>query len=56
MCARVLVQWRWGYGHAEDGGTASDVKDDLVLEEVGVLVNGIAVALGSDFIFLETQR
>jgi hypothetical protein len=40
-------------GHAEDGGTASDIKDDLVLEQVRVLVDGIAVALGSNFIFLD---
>lgn len=41
-----------GGEHAEDGGTAADIKDDLVLEEVGVVVDGIAVALGADLIFL----
>lgn len=40
-------------GHAEDGGAASDIEDDLVLEQVRVLVDGVAVALGSDFIFLD---
>jgi hypothetical protein len=38
--------------HAEDGGTASNVKDDLVFEQVRVLVDRIAVALRADFIFL----
>ena len=32
--------------------TAADIEDDLVLEEVGVVVDGIAVALGADLIFL----
>jgi hypothetical protein len=41
-----------GGEHAENGGTAADVEDDLVLEEVGVVVNGIAVALGADLVFL----
>ena len=41
-----------GGEHAENGGTAADVEDDLVLEEVGVVVDGIAVALGADLIFL----
>lgn len=42
--------------HAENGCTASNVKDDLVLEKVGVLVDGIAVALGSHLIFLNAHR
>jgi hypothetical protein len=41
-----------GGEHAEDGGTAANVEDDLVLEEVGVVVDGIAVALGADLVFL----
>jgi hypothetical protein len=41
-----------GGEHAENGGTAADIEDDLVLEEVGVVVDGIAVALGADLIFL----
>jgi hypothetical protein len=41
-----------GGEHAEDGGAAADVEDDLVLEEVGVVVDGVAVALGADLIFL----
>ena len=43
-----------GGEHAEDGGTAADIEDDLVLEEVGVVVDGIAVALGADLIFLSS--
>lgn len=41
-----------GGEHAEDGSAAADIEDDLVLEEVGVVVDGIAVALGADLIFL----
>lgn len=41
-----------GGEHAEDGGTAANVEDDLVLEDVGVVVDSIAVALGADLIFL----
>jgi hypothetical protein len=39
-----------GGEHAENGGTAADIEDDLVLEEVGVVVDGIAVALGADLV------
>jgi hypothetical protein len=38
--------------HAEDGCTASDIEDDLVLEQVAVLVDRVAVALGADLVFL----
>lgn len=38
--------------HAENGGSTADVEDDLILEQVGVVVDGIAVALGADLIFL----
>lgn len=41
-----------GRVHGENRGTAADIKDDLVLEKVGVLVDGIAVAPGADLIFL----
>jgi hypothetical protein len=41
-----------GGEHAENGGAAANVEDDLVLEEVGVVVDGVAVALGADLIFL----
>ena len=36
--------------HAEDGCTASDIQHHLVLENVLVLVDGISVRLGADFI------
>jgi hypothetical protein len=38
--------------HAQDGGTASDVKDDLVLEEVPVLVDCVAIAPRANLVFL----
>lgn len=41
-----------GGEHAEDGGTAANVEDDLVLEDVGVVVDSIAVALGANLVFL----
>jgi len=52
----VLVCGIWRGGeriHAQDGCAASDIEDDLVLEQVRVLVDSVAVALGSDFIFLK---
>ena len=42
--------------HAQDGGAAADIKDDLVLEEVAVLVDGVAVALGAHFVFLHARE
>ena len=42
--------------HAQDGGAAADIEDDLVLEEVAVLVDGVAVALGPDLVFLQGRR
>jgi hypothetical protein len=38
--------------HAEDGCTASDIEDNLVLEQVSVLVDRVSVALGADLVFL----
>jgi hypothetical protein len=38
--------------HAEDGCTASDIEDDLVLEQMAVLVDRVSVAPGADFVFL----
>lgn len=40
------------YVHAEDGCAASDVQHHLVLEQVLVVVDGVAVGLGAHFIFL----
>ena len=44
-----------GISHAEDSGTASDVEDNLVLEQVRVLVDRVAVRFRSDFIFLYSR-
>jgi hypothetical protein len=38
--------------HAENTGTATDIEDDLVLEDVAVLVDGITVGSCTDIIFL----
>lgn len=38
--------------HGEDTGSAANIEDDLVLEEVGVLVDRVAVASCADLIFL----
>jgi hypothetical protein len=38
--------------HAKDGCTASHVEDDFVFEDVLVVVDGIAVRAGADFVFL----
>lgn len=38
--------------HAQDGCTTSDIEDNLVLEQMAVVVDRIAVGLGADFIFL----
>jgi hypothetical protein len=42
--------------HAQDAGAASDVKDDLVLKKMLILVNGITVGSSTDVIFLKTIR
>ena len=49
MCGGVA---RGARVHGEDTGTAANIEDNLVLEEVGVLVNGVAVASCADFILL----
>jgi hypothetical protein len=42
--------------HAENTGTTADVKDDLVLEDVTVLVDGITVGSRTDIIFLQIAK
>jgi hypothetical protein len=42
----------WTDIHAKDGCTASNVQDDFILEDVLVVVDGISVGTGADFIFL----
>lgn len=39
--------------HGQDASTTSDVKYDLVLEEVLVLDDGVHIRAGADFIFLQ---
>ena len=41
-----------GSEHTEDTGTASNIEDDLVLEDVLVLNNGVHVGAGANLIFL----
>ena len=57
-----LVSKRWlklemdrrdGFIHAQDGCTAPDVKDYLVLEKMSILVDGILVGFGPNLIFLQ---
>ena len=38
--------------HAENTGSTSDIKNDLVLEDVAVLVDRVAVGSCADIIFL----
>lgn len=38
--------------HAEDGCTASYVQDDFALEDVLVVVDGVAVGASAHFVFL----
>jgi len=49
---RKSAGWLWCVVHAEDGCTASDVEDDLVLEDVAVVVDRVAVTLSADLVFL----
>lgn len=38
--------------HAENTGTTTDIENNLVLEDVAVLVDGVAVGTGTDIVFL----
>lgn len=40
------------HAHAENTGSTSDIKNDLVLEDVAVLVDRVAVGSCADIIFL----
>jgi hypothetical protein len=40
------------YVHAQDTSSTADVKDNLVLEDVAVLIDRVAVRAGADIIFL----
>ena len=37
----------WDCAHGQNAGSAADIEDDLVLEKVTVLVDGVAVAAGA---------
>lgn len=41
-----------GCKHAKDGCTASDVQDNLVLEEMAILVDGVPVRPRANLVFL----
>ena len=41
--------------HGQDGRSAADIEDDLVLEDVGVLSDGVHVRPSADLIFLVTM-
>ncbi len=45
-----------GCKHAQDGCTASDIQDNLVLEDVSVLIDGISVRLCSNLVLLLLGR
>jgi hypothetical protein len=42
--------------HAENGGTAADVEDYFVLEQVPILVYRVAIGPRAHFVFLEKKR
>jgi hypothetical protein len=41
-----------GHVHGENGGTAADIEDDLVLEDVLILHDGVHVRARTNLIFL----
>jgi len=51
---RILFAEQRGAGriHAKDAGTAADVENDLVAEDVRILVYRVSVTARADFIFL----
>jgi hypothetical protein len=46
----------YGYSHAENAGTAADIKDNLVLEDVLILVDGITIRPSTDIVFLHAIK
>jgi hypothetical protein len=40
------------YIHAQNTGSTADIEDNLVLEDVAVLVDRVAVRAGANIIFL----
>lgn len=45
-----------GYIHAQNTSSTADIEDDLVLEDVAVLVDGVAVRACAHIIFLEGRK
>lgn len=42
--------------HAENTGTTADIQNNLVLEDVAVLVDRVAVGTGTDIVFLYRKK
>lgn len=42
-----MKRGRSGCAHGQNAGSATNIEDDLVLEQVTVLVDGVAVATGA---------
>jgi hypothetical protein len=42
--------------HAENTSTAAHIEDNLVLEDVAVLIDGITVGSSTDIIFLQKGK
>ena len=42
--------------HAQDGSAATDIQDDFILEDVSIVVDGVAVGFGTDFVFLDVAE
>lgn len=43
---------KYAHSHAENAGTATDIEDDLVLEDMLILVDCITVRPSTDIVFL----
>ena len=61
LCANSCQKYAEGmfdalnHVHAENTGTATNVQDNLILENVTILVDRITVRSGTDIIFLEKR-
>lgn len=42
--------------HAQNASAAADIEDNLVLEEMAVLVDGVAIRTGANIVFLKAGR
>lgn len=52
----VFLQGLVAHVHGENGGTAANIENDLVLKNVLVLHNGVHIRSCSDLIFLKSQE